>query len=201
MARFAPEPPRLYTLGRAVALSPLPLAVRVALRPALPADAALLHRWRAEPAVRRHQPLQEASVADLRADLARQRPEDLYRGRGDRFQWLVLAESEPAGWITLAVTSWEHALAEVGYALTTPCHGRGLMAPALHLLLADLFLSTPIERLEARCAVDNVASQRVLEKVGFRREGLLRGYFALDGRRIDNFLYALLRDDHLPPPG
>ncbi len=186
-----------------MALSPLlppPLALRVALRPALPADALLLHRWRSEPSVRRHQPLQEASVADLRADLARQRPEDLYRGRGERFQWIVLAESAPAGWITLAVTSWEHALGEIGYALTTPYQGRGLMAPALHLLLADLFLATPLERLEARCAVANVASRRVLEKVGFRREGLLRGYFALDGRRVDNYLYALLRADHLPAP-
>jgi RimJ/RimL family protein N-acetyltransferase len=74
------------------------------------------------------------------------------------------------------------------------------MSQALQILVADLYLATPLERLEARCAVDNVASQRVLEKVGFRREGLLRGYFQLDGARIDNYLYSLLRGDLLPAP-
>lgn len=183
-----------------MAVSPLTLVQHVTLRPALPADAALLYRWRGEPSIRRHQPLQAATVADLRADLARQRPEELYRGRGDRFQWIVLAEGVPVGWITLAVTSWEHALAEIGYALTTEVQGRGLMSQALQILVAELFLSTPLERLEARCAIENLASQRVLEKVGFVREGLLRAYFHLDGRRIDNYLYALLRDELLPAP-
>jgi len=181
-----------------VAVSPLSLVARVTLRPALPSDAGLLYKWRGEPSVRRHQPLQTVTVADLRADLARQRPEEVYRGRGERFQWIVQVETLPVGWITLAVTSWEHALAEIGYALTSEFQGRGVMSQALQILVADLFLATPIERLEARCAVDNVASQRVLEKVGFRREGLLRGYFQLDGVRVDNYLYALLRADLLP---
>jgi RimJ/RimL family protein N-acetyltransferase len=180
------------------AATPLRRPPRVALRPALPADAPLLARWRAEPSVGRYQPLQDASVADLRADLARQRPEEIFRGRGDRFQWIVAADGESVGWITLAVTSWEHGLAEIGYALTTSAQGRGIQAQALEQLLAELFLETPLERIEARCATDNLASQRVLDKVGFRREGTLRSYFLLGGRRVDNYLYAILRDDFLP---
>jgi RimJ/RimL family protein N-acetyltransferase len=179
-----------------MALSPTPRAASVALRAATPADAPALAAWRAEPSVRRHQPLQEVSVADLRADLARQRPSDLYRSRGDRFQWIVLADRRPVGWITLALASWEQGVAEVGYALTTDAQGRGWMAPALEQLLAELFGHTAIERLEARCSVENVASQRVLDRIGFVREGLLRGYFELDGRRVDNYLYALLRGDY-----
>ncbi|KAB2965415.1 MAG: GNAT family N-acetyltransferase [Thermoanaerobaculia bacterium] len=179
-----------------MALSPTPRVAAVSLRPATPADAPALAAWRSEPSVRRHQPLQEVVVADLRADLARQRPADLYRSRGDRFQWIVLADRQAVGWITLAITSWEQGVAEVGYALTSEAQGRGLMAPALEQLLAELFGQTAIERLEARCSVDNLASQRVLEKVGFVREGLLRGYFELEGRRVDNFLYALLRGDY-----
>jgi RimJ/RimL family protein N-acetyltransferase len=71
------------------------------------------------------------------------------------------------------------------------------MSEALSQLLDDLFQNTLLERIEARCAVENIGSQRVLEKSGFEREGRLRGYFKLRGRRIDNFLYALLREDHL----
>lgn len=183
-----------------MALSPTPRAVSVTLRTATPADAPSLAAWRSEPSVRRHQPLQEVSVADLRADLARQRPSDLYRSRGDRFQWIVLADRRPVGWITLALASWEQGVAEVGYALTTDAQGRGIIVPALEQLLAELFGHTAIERIEARCSVENVASQRVLERIGFVREGLLRGYFELDGRRVDNYLYALLRGDYFEGP-
>lgn len=163
------------------------------LRPATVADAALMHAWRAEPSVRRHQPLQVATVADLRADLARQQPGDLARSRGDRFQWIIEVDRVPVGWITLAITSWEQGVAELGYALTTAAQGRGIMAPALSQLLALLFEQTRLERIEARCSVENLASKAVLERCGFRHEGVLRGYFRLADRRVDNHLYAILR--------
>ena len=175
-----------------------PRSSRTTIRPALPGDAATMDRWRREPSVRRHQPLQEATVAELRSDLARQRMEDLYRGRGERFQWIVLVDGEPAGWITLAVLSWEHALAEIGYALSSRHQGQGVMSEALTLVLPELFVAAGIERLEARCSVENLASQRLLERLGFEREGLLRSYFELRGRRIDNYLYSLLKSVYLP---
>ena len=172
-----------------------PDPVRVTLRPARPADAERLYAWRAQPSVRRHQPLSDASLADLRTDLARQRPEELFQARGERFQWIIEIDGEPAGWITLAVASWEHGIAEIGYALGDAHQGRGYMAVALSELLGRLFEQTALQRIEARCALGNRASQRVLERLGFRLEGRLRSYFELDGRRIDNWLYSILRDE------
>lgn len=169
--------------------------LRVRLRPATPRDAELLHRWRGEPSVRRFQPLNDLSVSQLRSDVAGQRMGDLYRGRGEKFQWIVQVDGEPAGWITLVVSNWDHGLAEVGYALSTAWQGRGLMVRALESLLSDLFTNTKLERIEARCATENTASQRVLEKTGFLREGRLRRYFRLQGKRVDNFLYARLKTD------
>jgi RimJ/RimL family protein N-acetyltransferase len=168
---------------------------RVALRGALPSDAAALHGWRREASIGRHQPLGPASIGDLRAELERQNLADLRRGQGSKFQWVIEVDGAPAGWITLVIANWEHGLGELGYALSTEWQGRGVMTVALGRLLDDLFSSTRLERLEARCAVDNHASRRVLEKCGFRREGTLRGYFRLAGRRVDNHLYAMLRED------
>jgi [ribosomal protein S5]-alanine N-acetyltransferase len=168
----------------------------VTLRPASPRDAELLRQWRAETSVRRYQPLNDLPTSQLRADVASQRISELYRGQGDKFQWIIQIDGEPAGWITLVVSNWEHGLAEVGYALSTRYQSRGLMTEALALLLGDLFANTNLERVEARCAVDNAASRRVLEKNGFRLEGHLRGYFKLRGQRIDNYLFALLREDY-----
>jgi ribosomal-protein-alanine N-acetyltransferase len=167
----------------------------VSLRPASPRDAELLRQWRAETSVRRFQPLNDLPTSQLRADVASQRMSELYRGQGDKFQWIIQVDTQAAGWITLVVSNWEHGLAEVGYALSTTYQAQGLMTEALGLLIEDLFSNTNLERIEARCATDNVASRRVLEKNGFQREGHLRGYFKLRGRRIDNYLFALLRDD------
>lgn len=171
---------------------------RVTLRGATGDDAPLLRQWRTEESVRRFQPLQEVAVSQLRADLEAQALRDLYRGRGERFVWIVEEDGVAAGWITLVVGNWEHGLAEIGYALSSSFQGRGVMAAALAVLLPDLFLRTAIERIEARCALGNTASERVLEKLGFVREGLLREYFSLHGRRVDHHLYALLRRDFLP---
>lgn len=167
----------------------------VALRPATPKDADLLWRWRGEWSVRRFQPLHELSSSQLRSELASQRIGDLYQGKSAKFQWIVLAEERPAGWVTLVVSNWEHGLAEIGYALATVYQGRGLMTSTLRVLLADLFHHTSIERIEARCALDNTGSRRVLEKCGFVCEGVLRSYFKLRGRRFDNCLYSILRSD------
>src|SRR4029079_14409193 len=99
-------------------------------RPAPPRDADLLRQWRSEPSVRRYQPLNELPTAQLRADVASQRIADHYRGRGEKFQWIVQVDNQPGGWITLVVSNWEHGLAEVGYALSTIYQSRGVMSEA-----------------------------------------------------------------------
>jgi RimJ/RimL family protein N-acetyltransferase len=75
------------------------------------------------------------------------------------------------------------------------------MVRALLQLQEELFSDTGLRRLEARCAVENRASWKVLEKAGFQREGRLRGYFVMHGRRVDNYLYAVLRHDRAGSPG
>ena len=173
-------------------------ADQITLRPARSADALYLSQWRDEPTVRQFQPLGRTSLSQLQAELGRQEMTDLYRGKGDKFQWIIRLEDRPIGWITLVITNWDHGLAEMGYALSTSFQRRGLMPQALTQLLAELFLRTKLERIEARCAVDNLGSQLVLERLGFHREGRLRDYFVLRGSRVDNYLYAILRRDFLP---
>jgi RimJ/RimL family protein N-acetyltransferase len=170
------------------------------VRPAYPRDATLLYHWRSEPSVRQHQPLSHLSMAQLRSEIAAQKVEQLYRNQGEKFQWIITAP-EPVGWITLVVANWEHGLAEIGYALSTRHQRRGIMTRALSPLLHEVFAGTSLRRLEARCAVENQASQKVLEALGFEREGLLRHFFVLRDQPVDNYLYALLREDWSPRTG
>ncbi len=174
-----------------------PAARTVSVRPVHPGDSVLLDRWRREPEVRRHQPLNDSTVAQLYSELSHQHVNDLYQGRGEKFQWVVLADGHPAGWITLVVTNWTHGLAEIGYALSTAFQRQGLMPQALRIILRDLFTRTGLRRIEARCAIQNEGSYKVLERLGFHREGRLRDYFVLDGQTVDNYLYAILRREFL----
>jgi RimJ/RimL family protein N-acetyltransferase len=88
---------------------------------------------------------------------------------------------------------------EIGLALLPEHRGRGLGTAGHALLVAHLFDFTLVHRLEALTDAKNVAEQRVLERVGFRRDGLLRGALFRQGAWQDLCVYSRLRGD--PPPG
>ncbi len=168
----------------------------VNIRPAYPFDADRILAWRAEESVRQYQPLGDQSLDSLRQELSRSH-DDLRRGQSRRFCWIIEAP-RPVGWMTLSVLSWEHRLAEIGFSLTESARGRGIMRQALTQVVELLFSRSMLDRIEAHCDLRNEASAGVLEACGFRREGVLRGYFVLDGKRRDNALYAILREDLAP---
>jgi [ribosomal protein S5]-alanine N-acetyltransferase len=74
---------------------------------------------------------------------------------------------------------------------------RGLASCAAGMLVRWALADAVMERVEALVEPDNLASQRVLERAGLRREGHLRAYLDLppDGRRGDAYIYARLRTD------
>jgi RimJ/RimL family protein N-acetyltransferase len=82
--------------------------------------------------------------------------------------------------------------AEIGYWVAAEARGRGICTRALRLAAAWALEST--ERLQLRADVDNAPSNRVAEKAGFRREGVLRAirYNGRLGRRVDFAMYSLL---------
>ncbi len=85
------------------------------------------------------------------------------------------------------------AIYEIGIALFPEHRGQGVGTIAQRLLVQYLFDTTPAHRLEAYTEVANTAEQRALEKIGFEREGVLRGTIFRAGKWRDNIVYALLR--------
>jgi len=73
--------------------------------------------------------------------------------------------------------------------------GRGFGTEALRLLIIYLFDDEAAERLEVRTSLDNAAMCRVLEKLGFVREGVLRAFMPGESGRTDYGMFALLRGD------
>ena len=84
---------------------------------------------------------------------------------------------------------------ELGIFILSAQRGRGIGAAAQRLLPEYLFATTLAYRVQATTDVENVAEQRALEKAGFTREGVLRGFQYRAGDWHDLVMYSRLRDD------
>jgi RimJ/RimL family protein N-acetyltransferase len=84
---------------------------------------------------------------------------------------------------------------EIGLALLPEHRGRGLGTAAQRLLVDYLFRYTTAHRLEALTNTRNIVEQKALERLGFHREGILRGIVFGNGAWQDNVIYSLLRDE------
>lgn len=83
----------------------------------------------------------------------------------------------------------------VGYWVDERVAGRGVLPTALALVLDHCFGPVGLHRVEANVRPENTASRRVVDKLGFREEGLHARYLFIDGQWRDHVCYALLRED------
>ena len=123
-----------------------------------------------------------------KADIERQ-----YEKLGSEKAWFLILKKDGSriGFLGmgLSVFGWQ-----IGYVLIPSERGKGYCTEAAQLAVDYLFMSKDIVRIQAGTFTDNVASQKVLEKAGFQREGRIRkGMFAW-GNRVDLYLYSILRE-------
>ncbi len=83
----------------------------------------------------------------------------------------------------------------LGYWIGAKYANQGHMTAAVRAVVPFVFDSLELHRLEAACIPSNTASIRLLEKTGFKREGLARRYLRINGVWQDHLLYALLDTD------
>jgi RimJ/RimL family protein N-acetyltransferase len=96
------------------------------------------------------------------------------------------------GGIAVSARKWKRA--EVGYWVRADARSRGIGSRALTLVAGWAF-ARGYRRLQLHADVENLASQRVAEKAGFRREGVLRAWIEQDGVPRDHVMYSLLESD------
>ncbi len=84
---------------------------------------------------------------------------------------------------------------EIGYMVAPAARGRGVSVRALSLLTRWGFDELDLERLELRIDVENAASERIAERGGYRREGILRNVHFKGGVRNDTGVWSRLRTD------
>lgn len=104
-------------------------------------------------------------------------------------------DGDPLGAVGMQRFDWEHGKGDIGYWVAREARGRGAATRATRLLARWAFDALELARVELLAAVINERSQRVAERAGFRREGILRSAWRLKEGRVDMVVFSLLPTD------
>ena len=167
------------------------------LRPFAADDArAVLDYWQSDPGWERF----NASVPrDFSgADAQRFVEEMRARSRADRPHWAIVHDGAVVGVVSLTFEQ-DHRIAVIGYGVHGGLKGRGFSTEAARKVIGAAFAACPqLQRIRAHTDAENVASIRVLDKLGFTREGVLRRNQFVKGELRDGAVFGLLRDEWVP---
>jgi [ribosomal protein S5]-alanine N-acetyltransferase len=116
--------------------------------------------------------------------------------QGVTLPWVLVYDGRFAGQLTVGGMVWGSARsAQVGYWIDEAYAGRGVIPTALAMAVDHCFFVVGLHRLEATIRPENQASRRVVEKLGFREEGIRRRSLHIDGAWRDHICYALTVED------
>lgn len=107
---------------------------------------------------------------------------------------IIYVDNQYAGYISVSRKTDVYACdADLGYILLDEYKGRGVMTEAVRTICAEAFAKLDILRISASVYSPNIASQRVLEKNGFVREGAMKNAVIKNGSVYDMYLYGKLK--------
>jgi ribosomal-protein-alanine N-acetyltransferase len=177
-------------LGAPVALRPVKVRDSRAWRDSRVRNASWLRPW--EP-TNPETPLYRSSVGPYVAMARTMRRE---ARQGLALPWVVMYDGAFVGQLTVGSILWGSARSgQVGYWIDEAVAGKGITPTALAMAIDHCFFVVGLHRVEASIRPENVASRRVVEKLGFREEGLRRKYLHIDGAWRDHLCYALTIED------
>ena len=166
---------------------------RLRLRPFVSADADVLFALHSSASVLRYwdaPPWTEPSRADRFIEACQRMAEE---DTGVRLAVDRMSDGSFLGWCSVSRWSPDFRSAALGYCFDEAAWGHGYATEAAGALLGWAFDTLDLNRVQAETDTRNVASARVLEKLGFQREGTLREDCVVNGDVSDSWVYGLLR--------
>jgi ribosomal-protein-alanine N-acetyltransferase len=130
-------------------------------------------------------PLQQKSKADLEKEYDKRPP-------GENWFFIEKKDGTRIGTIFHFL---DGRFLEIGYALVQSERRKGYCTEAVGIMVDYLFLSKEVMRIQAHTDLKNVASRRILERIGFKKEGTIRNYAFVSGQWRDALLYSILRKE------
>ncbi len=104
----------------------------------------------------------------------------------------ILYNHQLVGVISLDAIDQLNKSASIGYWISKHYQGRGIMTKSTKSLIKYAFESLSLHRIEIKCAVHNIKSQKIVETLGFSKEGLLKEAISHYGEYFDAYIYGLI---------
>lgn len=114
---------------------------------------------------------------------------------GTDFGYAIVIDKNIVGRIGLHHINHQNKIGEIGYWIADGWQGRGIITRCCTALIDHAFTTLGLNRIEIKCGVGNIKSRTIPEKLSFTLEGTLRQAEWLNGRFIDLYLYAMLKED------
>lgn len=168
---------------------------RLRLRPVTKEDADDLYLYLSDPDVMKYMGLQPYESAESVQEEIDWYASIYEKGTGIRWGITMNGDDRVIGSCGFLNYQSKHHRAEVGFELHKAQWGKGIAAEALQAVLKYGFEQFQLERIEALIELANTPSQKLVEKQGFLREGLLRHYEYTCGKFDDLYMYSILRSD------
>jgi RimJ/RimL family protein N-acetyltransferase len=162
---------------------------QVELRPIEPDDSAFLRRVINDPQVRHSL----AAVDPINEPQEQEWIESI--GESDDTHLLVCVDGDAVGSVTLREPNEVWGVAEIGYMVDPDAWNNGYATDAVEGISQHAFEERRLNKVYAKVYARNDGSRRVLEKVGFTEEGLLRQEGFVDGEHVDVCRYGLLAEE------
>lgn len=113
------------------------------------------------------------------------------------FNWIIdLKKEHPIGSITVVRKDLNNHTCEIGYNIGSDYWNKGYATEAIKNVIPYLFETGLFDTITAQCFEHNKASIRVLEKNGFKKEGVLRNRYIVDGKKVNLVELSLLKEEY-----
>jgi ribosomal-protein-serine acetyltransferase len=109
--------------------------------------------------------------------------------------YVIMANNAMIGRIGLYNIDQHNRNASIGYWVDQQWQGKGVITNACRALIRYAFKNLALNRIEIRCGIGNYKSQAIPERLGFKKEGVIRQAEFVNNRFIDLYVYSLLKDE------
>ena len=149
--------------------------------------------WRNDPVSLKYNPVQDLSLKALHKMYAASHSDLSDFNNAKLFFWFIECDKKLVGNIVMRNINRLMLTAEIGYNIAPESRGRGYATEAVRLVAQKAFTESPLRKLIAYVHEDNIASRKVLEKVGYKAEGLLREHYLIKGAPVNEIFHGILR--------
>jgi ribosomal-protein-alanine N-acetyltransferase len=144
---------------------------------------------------KKYNPLAQSTVDELRTRLEKSSSNFADFERAESFFWFIQSDGEFVGNINCQNLNKQMLTAEVGYNVIFSARSKGIASSSLRTLTQKLFAETPLRKLIAYVHEENLPSIKVLEKVGYKKEGLLREHYLVNGKPANEIIFGILKKE------